>query len=162
MSFTPFFQSDNISGYSVRGVRAGESVLGAEKTVAPGTGLARERRLPITGESPKRAEDRKKPNPSACTGLAEHLLPRRHGLIQSFPSFHGAGQQKFNPRFRNVLALLLQRKSIADVQRTEVNALQCKYVSMRVGGAECSSCQKSCVSCVNLHRKRWIPKSSLP
>src|SRR5206468_1118931 len=23
--------------------------------------------------------------PSACTGLAEHLLPRRHGLIQSFP-----------------------------------------------------------------------------
>src|SRR5439155_1968988 len=25
----------------------------------------------------------KKPNPSACTGLAEHLLPRRHGLIQS-------------------------------------------------------------------------------
>src|SRR2546425_10733729 len=65
---------------TVRGVRAGESVLGAEKTVALGTGLARERRLP-----PKQAEDRKKPNPSACTGLAEHLLPRRHGLIQSFP-----------------------------------------------------------------------------
>jgi hypothetical protein len=42
--------------------------------------------LPITGESPKRAEDRKKPNPNACTGLAEHLLPRRHGLIQSFPN----------------------------------------------------------------------------
>src|SRR5205823_8110455 len=39
----------------------------------------------ITGEPPKQAEDRKKPNPSACTGLAEHLLPRRHGLIQSFP-----------------------------------------------------------------------------
>src|SRR5207244_154474 len=38
-----------------------------------------------TGEPPKQAEDRKKPNPSACTGLAEHLLPRRHGLIQSFP-----------------------------------------------------------------------------
>src|SRR5437667_410592 len=36
---------------------------------------------------PKQAEDRKKPNPSACTGLAEHLLPRRHGLIQSFPRF---------------------------------------------------------------------------
>src|SRR5207244_1447075 len=34
----------------------------------------------------KQAEDRKKPNPSACTGLAEHLLPRRHGLIQSFLS----------------------------------------------------------------------------
>src|SRR5947209_13173159 len=64
---------------------AGESVLGAEKTVALGTGLARERRLLITGEPPKQAEDRKKPNPSACTGLAEHLLPRRHGLIQSFP-----------------------------------------------------------------------------
>src|SRR5438034_761728 len=30
---------------------------------------------------------RKKPNPSACTGLAEHLLPRRHGLIQSFPRY---------------------------------------------------------------------------
>jgi len=40
--------------------------------------------LLITGEPPKQAEDRKKPNPSACTGLAEHLLPRRHGLIQSF------------------------------------------------------------------------------
>src|SRR5437016_13065915 len=64
----------------------GESVLGAEKTVALGTGLARERRLLITGEPPKQAEDRKKPNPSACTGLAEHLLPRRHELIQSFPS----------------------------------------------------------------------------
>src|SRR5205809_146467 len=31
----------------------------------------------------ERAENRKKPNPSACTGLAEHLLPRRHGLIQN-------------------------------------------------------------------------------
>src|SRR6266567_1866280 len=71
---------------TVRGVRTGESVLGAEKTVASGTGLAPERRLLITGEPPKQAEDRKKPNPSACTGLAEHLLPRRHGLIQSFPS----------------------------------------------------------------------------
>src|SRR5213079_3205136 len=71
---------------TVRGVRAGESVLGAEKTVALGTGLARERRLLITGEPPKQAEDRKKPNPNACTGLAEHLLPRRHGLIQSFPN----------------------------------------------------------------------------
>src|SRR6266705_1952239 len=69
---------------TVRGVRAGESVLGAEKTVALGTGLARERRLLITGEPPRKTG--KKPNPSACTGLAEHLLPRRHGLIQSFPS----------------------------------------------------------------------------
>src|SRR5438876_3827275 len=72
---------------TVRGVRTGESVLGAEKTVASGTGLAPERRLLITGEPPKQAEDRKKPNPSACTGLAEHLLPRRHGLIQSFPKY---------------------------------------------------------------------------
>src|SRR6266568_4344813 len=78
---------------TVRGVRAGESVLGAEKTVALGTGLARERRLLITGEPPKQAEDRKKPNPSACTGLAEHLLPRRHGLIQSFP--RGKAQANF-------------------------------------------------------------------
>src|SRR6266550_5687945 len=45
---------------TVRGVRAGESVLGAEKTVALGTGLAPERRLLITGEPPKQAEDRKK------------------------------------------------------------------------------------------------------
>src|SRR5437588_6275932 len=43
---------------TVRGVRAGESVLGAEKTVALGTGLARERRLLITGEPPK--QDRTK------------------------------------------------------------------------------------------------------
>src|SRR5206468_8629475 len=71
---------------TVRGVRAGESVLGAEKTVALGTGLARERTLLITGEPPKRAEDRERPNPNACTGLAEHLLPRRHELIQSFPN----------------------------------------------------------------------------
>src|SRR5207237_5284928 len=55
-------------------------------TVALGTGLARERRLLITGEPPKRAEDRERPNPNACTGLAEHLLPRRHELIQSFLS----------------------------------------------------------------------------
>jgi len=41
-------------------VCAGESVLGAEKTVAPGTGLARERRLLITGAPPKQAEDREK------------------------------------------------------------------------------------------------------
>src|SRR5216110_70619 len=73
---------------TVRDVRAGESVLGAEKTVALGTGLARERRLLITGEPPKQAEDRKRPNPNACTGLAEHLLPRRHELIQSFPNVH--------------------------------------------------------------------------
>src|SRR5256886_2605393 len=38
---------------------AGESVLAAEKTVALSTGLARERRLLITAEPPKRAEDRK-------------------------------------------------------------------------------------------------------
>src|SRR5438445_11507682 len=69
---------------TVPAMRTDESVPGAEKNVALGTGLARERRLLITGEPPKQAEDRKKPNPSACTGLAEHLLPRRHGLIQSF------------------------------------------------------------------------------
>src|SRR5207249_1722593 len=79
---------------TVRGVRAGESVLGAEKTVALGTGLARERRLLITGQPPKQAEDRKKPNPSACTGLAEHLLPQRHELIQSFPSSYGTCQRR--------------------------------------------------------------------
>src|SRR5437867_800339 len=87
---------------TVRGGRAGESVLGAEKTVALGTGLARERRLLITGEPPKQAEDRKKPNPSACTGLAEHLLPRRHGLIQSFP--------RRDRHLRNRVHLDLRRK----------------------------------------------------
>src|SRR5438876_1710980 len=83
---------------TVRGVRAGESVLGAEKTVALGTGLARERRLLITGEPPKQAEDRKKPNPSACTGLAEHLLPRRHELIQSFPRSIEPLRLRISPR----------------------------------------------------------------
>src|SRR2546428_13314526 len=70
---------------TVRGVRAGESVLGAEKTVALGTGLARQRRLLITGEPPKQPEDPKKPNPTACTGLAEHLLARRRRVLQRFP-----------------------------------------------------------------------------
>jgi tRNA(Ile)-lysidine synthase TilS/MesJ len=42
---------------TVRGVRVGESVLGAEKTVASDTGLARERRLLIAGEPTKRAGD---------------------------------------------------------------------------------------------------------
>src|SRR5438876_7478310 len=90
---------------TVRGVRAGESVLGAEKTVALGTGLARERRLLITGEPPKQAEDRKKPNPSACTGLAEHLLPRRHGLIQSFPKrFNYACARAMTRSLRSVIS----------------------------------------------------------
>src|SRR5207302_10594878 len=40
---------------TVRGVCAGESVLGAEKTAASGPGLGREHRLLITGEPPKRA-----------------------------------------------------------------------------------------------------------
>src|SRR6266705_665084 len=40
---------------TVRGVCAGESVLGAEKTGASGAGLGREHRLLITGEPPKRA-----------------------------------------------------------------------------------------------------------
>src|SRR6059058_805271 len=69
---------------TVRGGRAGESVLGAEKTVALGTGLARERRLLITGEPPKQAEDRKKPNPSACTGLAE-LTTSKTRAYSEFP-----------------------------------------------------------------------------
>ena len=45
---------------TVRGVRAGESVLGAEKTVASGTGLARQRSLLITGEPQQQARDRRK------------------------------------------------------------------------------------------------------
>src|SRR5258707_2775613 len=46
---------------TVRGVRAGESVLGAEKTVALRTALARERRLLITRETRKHAEGRAEP-----------------------------------------------------------------------------------------------------
>src|SRR5437588_6457688 len=88
---------------TVRGVRAGESVLGAEKTVALGTGLARERRLLITGEPPKQAEDRKKPNPSACTGLAEHLLPQRHELIQSFLRYWNYTVSQNNPNRKKSL-----------------------------------------------------------
>jgi len=30
--------------------------------------------LLITGEPPKRAEDRQKPTPNTCIGMAEHLL----------------------------------------------------------------------------------------
>jgi hypothetical protein len=54
--------------------------------------------LLITGEPPKQAEDRKKPNPSACTGLAEHLLPRRHGLIQSFLSWSASSTVTASPK----------------------------------------------------------------
>src|SRR5438445_1110472 len=45
---------------TVRGVRAGEPVSGAEKTAASDTGLAREQRLLITAQPPKRAGDRGK------------------------------------------------------------------------------------------------------
>src|SRR5438552_2609396 len=122
---------------TVRGVRAGESVLGAEKTVALGTGLARERRLLITGEPPKQAEDRKKPNPSACTGLAEHLLPRRHGLIQSFPREIDLALQKvaeIAPQFRAALGeihanekipeIALVKKSHAESQRVLAQVIE--------------------------------------
>jgi len=54
--------------------------------------------LLITGEPPKQAEDRERPNPNACTGLAEHLLPRRHGLIQSFPRSHAFRELGFHRR----------------------------------------------------------------
>src|SRR5439155_11013208 len=83
---------------------------------------------------------------------------RRSGVAKRV---HNIGQQGFKARFRNVWHSPCTVNPKADVHRTEVNALQCKYVSMRVGGAECYSCQKSCVSCASLHRKRWIPKSSL-
>src|SRR5256886_1579130 len=73
--------------------------------ISCGTGLARERRLLITGEPPKRAEDRERPNPNACTGLAEHLLPRRHGLIQSFPK-----KQKCRMRHRVGVTICADRQ----------------------------------------------------
>src|SRR6266702_584489 len=54
---------------TVRGVRAGEPVSAAEKTVASGTGLTRERRLQITSEPPKRAGGRRK---TECKRLHWH------------------------------------------------------------------------------------------
>src|SRR5437667_1157231 len=48
--------------------------------LSPGAKVADHGRAAQAGGRPE------KPNSSACTGLAEHLLPRRHGLIQSFPS----------------------------------------------------------------------------
>jgi len=48
---------------TVRGVCAGESVLGAEKTVASGPGLGREHRFADHGRAAERAEDPQKPNP---------------------------------------------------------------------------------------------------
>src|SRR5208282_2071172 len=67
---------------AVRGVRSGESVLGAEKTVASGTGVARKRRLLITGEPPKRAEDRGKPNPTLAPAWQDTYCLEDTGLFR--------------------------------------------------------------------------------
>src|SRR5438876_7660472 len=87
---------------TVRGVRAGESVLGAEKTVALGTGLARERRLLITGEPPKRAEDRKKTESERLHRPSRTLTTSKTRAYSEFPKMNGqqqsvvsAGQGKF-------------------------------------------------------------------
>src|SRR2546430_6963120 len=56
---------------TVRGVRAGESVLGAEKTVALGTGLARERRLLITGRSEEHTSELQSQSNLVCRLLLE-------------------------------------------------------------------------------------------
>src|SRR5207253_7676142 len=70
---------------TVRGVRAGESVLGAEKTVALGTGLARERRLLITGEPPKQAEDRKKTESERLHRPSRTLTTSKTRAYSEFP-----------------------------------------------------------------------------
>jgi len=61
---------------TVRGARAGESVLAAEKTAASGTSLARQPTLLIAGEPTKRTGDRRTSNPNACCGMAKPLLPK--------------------------------------------------------------------------------------
>src|SRR5205807_10090019 len=70
---------------TVRGGRAGESVLGAEKTVALGTGLARERRLLITGEPPKQAEDRKKTESERLHRPSRTLTTSKTRAYSEFP-----------------------------------------------------------------------------
>src|SRR5438309_11996516 len=70
---------------TVRGVRAGESVLGAEKTVALGTGLARERRLLITGEPPKQAEDREKTESERLHRPSRTLTTSKTRAYSEFP-----------------------------------------------------------------------------
>src|SRR5436190_24401553 len=65
---------------TVRGVRAGELVSAAEKTVASGTSLARERRRQITSEPPE-AGGRAKSDPNVRIGMAEPFLPRRRASL---------------------------------------------------------------------------------
>jgi hypothetical protein len=69
----------------VRGVRTGESVLGAEKTVAYGTGLARKRRVLITGEPPKRVEDREKTESEPLQRPGRTLTTSKTRAYSEFP-----------------------------------------------------------------------------
>src|SRR5207253_10779037 len=65
---------------TVRGVRAGEPVSAAEKTVASSISLARERRRQITSEPPE-AGGRAKSDPNVRIGMAEPFLPRRRASL---------------------------------------------------------------------------------
>jgi len=60
---------------TVRGLRAGEPVSAAKEAAASGTSIARLRRLLITSQPPKWVATGGKPNPNACTGMAEHAAP---------------------------------------------------------------------------------------
>jgi hypothetical protein len=65
----------------IRGVRAGASVLAAEKTAASRTSFARHPRLIAGGRrsGPVTAEQA---NPNACCGMAKQLVPKSRGLFR--------------------------------------------------------------------------------
>jgi len=70
---------------TVRGVCAGEPVSAAEKTVASGTGLTRERRLQITSEPPKRAEDHEKTDSELLYWHGRTLTTPKSRAYSEFP-----------------------------------------------------------------------------
>ena len=65
-------------------MRAGEPVPAAEKTVVSDTGLSPGAKAADHERAAEAAEEQKNES-ERLDGQAEHLLPRRHGLIQSFP-----------------------------------------------------------------------------
>src|SRR5258707_12898390 len=67
---------------TVRGVRAGEPVSAAEKTVASGTGLARERWWPTTSGPPKRAQDRESRPRALVLAWLNTYYPEVTGLFR--------------------------------------------------------------------------------
>ena len=70
---------------AVCGVRAGEPVPGAEKTAAPGTGIAPPRRWLIAGEPPKRGGCPGKNRLQTLSGMAEHSTASKTRAYSEFP-----------------------------------------------------------------------------